>query len=72
MRTEDDKRDDLPEQRRTPQSQPTSSSHHSKEMDRSTPSEMVIDEDARLASGATGKYMHNAQKLTFAFWISKG
>lgn len=56
MRTEDDKRDDLSEQRRTPQSQPTSSSHHNKEMDRSTPSDMVIDEDARPPSGATGNY----------------
>lgn len=56
MRTEDDKRDDMPDQRRTPQSQPSSSSHHGKELDRSTPSEMVIDEDARPPSGATGTY----------------
>lgn len=58
MRTEDDKRgDDLPDQRRTPQSQPSSSSHHGKDLDRSTPSEMVIDEDARPPSGASGNHI---------------
>jgi len=56
MRTEDDKRsDDLSEQRRTPQSQPSSSGHHSKELDRSTPGEMVIDEEARPPSNATDR-----------------
>lgn len=64
MRTEEtDKRggDDMPEQqRRTPQErpQPSSSVHHSKEIDRSsTPGDMVIDEEsqARPASGTAGK-----------------
>lgn len=59
MRTEDDKRgDDLhDQQRRTPQQSQTSSSVHHKEMDRGSPPEMVIDDDAqstRPASGATG------------------
>lgn len=63
MRTEEtDKRgEDIPEQqRRTPQERPTPSSsvHHSKDIDRSsTPGDMVIDEDAqaRPSSGTAGK-----------------
>lgn len=63
MRTEEtDKRgEEIPDQRRTPQerSMPSSSVHHSKEVDRSsTPGDMVIDEESqgRLSSGTAGKY----------------
>lgn len=64
MRTEEtDKRnDEMPEQqRRTPQErpQPSSSVHHSKDVDRSsTPGDMVIDEEsqARPSSGTQGEH----------------
>lgn len=49
MRTEDEKRADDAQQRRTPQQplHPSSSAHHNKDVDRSnTPAEMVTDEDA--------------------------
>lgn len=63
MRTEEtDKRGDEihEQQRRTPQERPTPSSsvHHSKEHDRSSTPEMVIDEESsqtRPASGTAGK-----------------
>lgn len=62
MRTEEtDKRgEEMPEQRRTPQErpQPSSSLHHSKDIDRSsTPGDMVIDEESQVrpSSGTAGK-----------------
>lgn len=76
MRTEDtDKRSEEqhPEQqRRTPQerSQPSSSVHHNKDIDRSsTPGDMVIDEESqasRPASG-TGKFHISFEKINKTF-----
>lgn len=63
MRTEDDKRSDelSDQQRRTPHQSQAPSSHHSKDVDRSsTPGDMTIDEDigsrpSRPPSNVNGK-----------------